>query len=838
MIRSIYIKIFISFILLAFVLMFFNFSSFSKFYTSSMKESNIETIKYKLQKHEIKINKYIENKKNLLINLSSLDISNELLSFVMNNNQDILRIKIFNLEGKEKIVLNKHNNKHFFTNEKDLLDNSIFDEYRKIRTLKDGAFWISKIKPLKLNEEIIHPIVPIIDIVLRNENSFISFSLDIKDTFLSFEENSFFDLYILDKKGEFIVHKNSQYNYSKFFSSKFSLDDLEEKYFSSILKIDNLQKDDFLSKRFYYDNSEYFIFYLKYNQQTLLSFINNFSEFNNSNIMIFIIITLVLATLLTEPIVSFTKKVIERNKSLNLNFEKNSSLLNKSLKTIDKFVLTLSFDKHGKIIDLSEAFCESSGYLKSELIGFSFKKIIHKDESYRTFLRYIIDLRKGITQGFEIKFKKKSGSFFWVDIYCEPVFNEKRELIMFNVVGNNISDKITIQNLFDDINNQVSQYNAIFENVNSGIALIDKKGQFKKVNSSLIKLLGYSKKDFLKINCFDIINDSSKNTLKNFIDKLHEINSISNLEKSFIHKDGRDVFLEMSLSLLDDNQHLVLVLNSLEDKRKLQELNENLNKKVNEELEKSRQKDKIHQEEQIRSAKLSSIGSLAAGITHEINTPLTYIKGNFEMMGYDIEDLPDSNLKQRMLEDKEKISDGINRIANIVESMREISQSSKEEKEEINIYSTLITSLTMAYNRSKQISKIYLNDELFCIDSVNKNKFVYKCLVQKQRVEQVWIIIINNALDELIKIDNYEQRKLKIDVYENDNEIIIDFLDNAGGIPKDIIYNIFDAFVSTKEQGGMGVGLNIAKKIIEEQKGIIEASNKDNGALFQVRLKK
>ena len=47
---------------------------------------------------------------------------------------------------------------------------------------------------------------------------------------------------------------------------------------------------------------------------------------------------------------------------------------------------------------------------------------------------------------------------------------------------------------------------------------------------------------------------------------------------------------------------------------------------------------------------------------------------------------------------------------------------------------------------------------IFEMDSINKNEYIYLCKVQKQRIEQVWIIVINNALDELIKIDNYEDR--------------------------------------------------------------------------------
>jgi C4-dicarboxylate-specific signal transduction histidine kinase len=144
----------------------------------------------------------------------------------------------------------------------------------------------------------------------------------------------------------------------------------------------------------------------------------------------------------------------------------------------------------------------------------------------------------------------------------------------------------------------------------------------------------------------------------------------------------------------------------------------------------------------------------------------------------------------------------------------------------------------MAYNRSRQVTKIFLNDRLFDIDSINKNEFVFCSKVQKQRIEQVWIIVINNALDELVKIDDYEKRSLNIILFEEANEIVIKFKDSAGGIKKDILDDIFEPFISSKEHSGMGVGLNIAKKIVDEQDGKIKAYNEDFGAVFEIRLQK
>ncbi len=207
------------------------------------------------------------------------------------------------------------------------------------------------------------------------------------------------------------------------------------------------------------------------------------------------------------------------------------------------------------------------------------------------------------------------------------------------------------------------------------------------------------------------------------------------------------------------------------------------------------------------------------------------------MLTMDIEDLEDKTARDNMLESCEKIEEAINRIAVTVESMREISQSSSEARERANIFATLFTSLTMAYNVSKQISKIYLNNKEFTPTTIDKNDFEIFAKVQKQRIEQVWIIIINNALDELKNMQDYEQRELRIDVYQQEDEVIVKFSDNAGGINEAIIDKIFDPFVSSKTHSGMGVGLNIAKKIITDQKGEILAYNSEIGAVFEVKLK-
>lgn len=78
----------------------------------------------------------------------------------------------------------------------------------------------------------------------------------------------------------------------------------------------------------------------------------------------------------------------------------------------------------------------------------------------------------------------------------------------------------------------------------------------------------------------------------------------------------------------------------------------------------------LMRQQQINNIKLSLIGKLAAGITHEINTPLTYIKGNLEILKMDIANDRGCYLKDYYLAACEAMEDGIKRMAAIVESMR------------------------------------------------------------------------------------------------------------------------------------------------------------------------
>ncbi|MDD3009505.1 MAG: PAS domain S-box protein [Arcobacter sp.] len=798
---SFYIKIFFAFVIFAILLLGFSSFAFNNFYEFHNEKKEKEHSLNILNHQKDIFNSFIKNydEKLFLVqnSISKKEKDDEIIEFVTRslfNDKNILSFVIVGLDSKEKLKIEKKSNETEITQNNRLKSIFTKEYFKDMRILKYNEI-------LHYSSDINNSFI--IDFIIRNKNDFYVITIDIKEIFDKINND---------------------------FSKKTFMSDIKENSNKDLI----FDEENYFIEKIYINEKQFFILAIKNEKNVNNDYIKDYYE---SIIVIGFCIALFLSLLFSEPIARLNRKIEDENKKLDLSIKQNFLELNENQKIMDNHIMFVRLNKDNLILDTSSAFCYFLGYSKSELIGHNYNILVHKDIKIKEQREIWKKIRVGETFVGEIKGNKKDGEVFWISLFVEGIF-ENKQLVGYNIICTDITNKKKIEELYVDLNKQVEQYNAIFENVNSGISLIDSDGNFVKLNSTFRKLLGYETKELLRMNCIDIISSDSKKLLKKILTEVKEIGNISNLEKIFVKKDGTFIHLELSLSLLSsDKNHLVFVVNSLEDKRKLQELNQNLEQRINQEVEKSIQKDKLHQQEQIKNAKLTSIGSLAAGIAHEINTPLTYIKGNLELMSYDIMDLPQSEIKERMSYDSEKMKEGLNRIANIVESMREMSQSSKEIKEKTNIYSTLITSLTMAYNRSRQVCKIYLNEKLFDIDSLNKNEFIFCSKVQKQRIEQVWIIVINNALDELIKIDDYEKRVLNIFLFEEKDEIVVKFKDSAGGIKEDILEDIFEPFVSSKEHSGMGVGLNIAKKIVDEQDGNIKAYNEDNGAVFEIRLK-
>jgi PAS domain S-box-containing protein len=498
----------------------------------------------------------------------------------------------------------------------------------------------------------------------------------------------------------------------------------------------------------------------------------------------------------------------------------------------------LIVDKNRNIISVNPLLCKIFGYTQEELL-FQSAEILHvSPESYQAWGRLVFEkaqLNSVINEKYQVK--RKNGELFWMEASGAPFDNTKKVSngVVWTImdVTEQMKNKETIDRLNQSIHENLSYLRLFLDTAPIPIYVNNKDGVIIECNNAFAKVIMKQKKEIVNHKLENFLPDSllqihlrkDKELLYNesvyykeiFGTNFHE-SKIYEYHKTAIHKN--DKYDGYICVMVDVTEHE-------EQETKLQKL-------IFEAVEKNRELTKAHEEERLNDIKFTAIGQLSAGITHEINTPLTYLKGNLEMLTMDLQGIPDScKSKEQLIEDTIDMQNGINRIASIVEAMREMSQNKRVVLESTDIYATLITSLVISYNRSKQVSKIYLNDKLFTLD-MQKEHGICFAMIQAQRVEQVWIIIINNALDQLQKIENYDEREIRINCFTKNKKVHIEFKDNAGGINVDMMETIFEPFVSDKPEGGMGVGLSIAKRIISEQNATICAYNDSDNAIFEV----
>jgi PAS domain S-box-containing protein len=511
------------------------------------------------------------------------------------------------------------------------------------------------------------------------------------------------------------------------------------------------------------------------------------------------------------------------NLAAKKTLEENRKLLEEYKKALDSAAIFTVTDTNGTIKYVNEEFVHTTGYSKEEAVGRSHNIIRHPETPKSVFKALWGSIKEKQVWKSVLENRTKSGESFFVDNTIVPILGTDGEVVEY--IG--ISYDITGIREMNERNLQ-----AIFNADESLIVVTDDRFDIKIVNKSMLKMLDIENiYDFYKNNraIYEkfLVRDGflSKEDLLGFTQK----ERYRKFKKVLTEGDKRQRKVAM-LTPDGEERYYAVRVSTVSDKM-VQNKHYNIFSFVDiTELEFMRQ-------QQINNIKLSSIGKLAAGITHEINTPLTYIKGNLEILKMDIEDSCDCSLKQEFLTSCESMEDGIKRMAAIVESMREIAGVSRDEIAEINVYTTIVYSLRMVYNKAKQICNIKINGKLFDM-SLDKDGESILMMATPQRLEQVWIIILNNALDEYAKSKlPFEQRFIDIQVSKNLDTIKVSIKDNAGGIEESILPHIFEIFKSSKPQSGMGVGLNIAKSIVEDHGGEIIARNEDGGAVFEIVFK-
>lgn len=495
-------------------------------------------------------------------------------------------------------------------------------------------------------------------------------------------------------------------------------------------------------------------------------------------------------------------------------------------------------DKEQNIVNVNETFSSLFGYEREEIISLPFSQLFTTPQLYHTWRKNYLHFGEfESVSNLEYRLQKKNRLIFWGELFGKKFENEEGEFSIWSIrdISLRIRSRNTIRNLNAKLQKQFEELEDILDIVPVPIFTKDKTFRYIHCNKAFCTFLKLKKEMILGRTVYDLFPKEKADFYQQKDEEIVHLSYQTYKVELYASPYHKDFVFEVHKKRVMREEEFEGFVGVLIDITQKEEQEQYLQSRVQEEIEKNFQNQLLHEKEMIRNAKFTSIGQMAAGITHEINTPLTYVKGNFEMLIEDIELFPSSLHRDAMLHDSHVIKEGLERIESIIETMREASQKSREQAEEVNLYATIVSALMLSRNRSHQVVNIMVNGKPFD-KNMAKDEMNYTCYLQKQRIEQVWLVILNNALDELVKIEDFEKRSLHVEISKNNKIVKVRFCDNAGGINSSILPRIFEPFESTKESSGIGIGLNIAQTIVMQNDGNITAYNEGDGAVFEIVL--
>ena len=380
------------------------------------------------------------------------------------------------------------------------------------------------------------------------------------------------------------------------------------------------------------------------------------------------------------------------------------------------------------------------------------------------------------------------------------------------------------------------------------LVLADLEGNILSVNKFVETVLGYSAQELQREHLRVIMQEEDLSTM---MPRLHEEGRMSNVQTAFLSKSGQKIPVLFSAVLVPTGKvarrGMICVAQDISELKKSQE-----------ELSLAYQELQSAQTILVHAEKMASVGTLAAGLAHEIHLPLESLNVSLSKLTDDFSSVPrafhrydkmlredtdiDEETKESVNEELQRLKeehdfvfieegicsiihesmDGICRIENIVVNLKNFSKPDRGLREDVDLNSVI-------------------EQALFLVD----NQIRYKCAVSKGytrlplirvNVNQIKQVFVNLFLNACHAIEKKGRIHIQTDVAGQ--EIVVELKDNGRGIEKDKLDKIFDPFYTTEELGkGTGLGLSIVYGIIENHGGRISVQSEvGQGARFTIHL--
>jgi len=307
------------------------------------------------------------------------------------------------------------------------------------------------------------------------------------------------------------------------------------------------------------------------------------------------------------------------------------------------------------------------------------------------------------------------------------------------------------------------------------------------INESGLEMLGYGPNDHPALRLQDIFANNGE--LTTFFNFMQRDGYIKDFEAEFKRKDGSIIIVLLSATAIKDEKGNIISCEG---------------------IAKDLTKVKTMMEQLAASEKMASVGQMAAGVAHEINTPLGIILGYAQLMmdDFDKDSEPYQNLV--VIERQTKAS------RKIVADLLKFSRQTGSARENLD-FNEILTDVVAVTEHNLHLDHIQVHLDLA--------ENLPPVVGDAEKLRQVFVNLINNAhhaMEEQGSGDIYISSWFDPDK----KQVIAQVRDTGHGIPKDVQARIFDPFFTTKPVGkGTGLGLSVSYGIVQDHGGIIEVES-------------
>lgn len=254
--------------------------------------------------------------------------------------------------------------------------------------------------------------------------------------------------------------------------------------------------------------------------------------------------------------------------------------------------------------------------------------------------------------------------------------------------------------------------------------------------------------------------------------------------------------------------------------KELKSYNKQMEQKVISEVNSRQEKERLL----VRQSKMAAMGELIGNIAHQWRQPLNTLNLVISKIAFKMEH--DKLSKEDFNQSHEKMKKIISKMSSTIDDFRNYFKPDKEKK--AFLISNCVEQALDIIGPTLDSCDITVEREVNCHKEV---------LGYPNEFSQVIMVLLGNAKDAIIAYQG-ENKTIYISCEEVDEKAILTVQDSGGGIPEDVMPNIFDPYYTTKDpEEGTGIGLFMSKQIVEESmEGKILVENNGSGAIFKIEL--